>query len=119
MLAQVLSLNRRQDFSVTQIISGINLSFAVTLLEKGCNVVMADLKLLPEAKELLDTHSTLREGRRAIFQKTDVSKWRDLTILFKKTVEEFGAVDIVVPGAGIYEPVSMASPLRARTCSIS
>ncbi|KAI3398015.1 hypothetical protein diail_9992 [Diaporthe ilicicola] len=33
--------------------SGINLAFAEQLLERGCSVTMADLRLRPEAEKVL------------------------------------------------------------------
>lgn len=81
--------------------SGINFEFAKILLSHGCNVVIGDLGLRSEAQKLIDTYSS---RPRAIFQKCDVSSWKDLSSLFKKTEELFGHFDIVCPGAGIFEP---------------
>lgn len=41
---------------------------------------------------------------RAVFIKTDVTSWKDLSNAFRTTVQEFGDLDIVCPGAGVYEP---------------
>ncbi|KAL2820472.1 transmembrane amino acid transporter protein-domain-containing protein [Aspergillus cavernicola] len=82
--------------------SGINLSFATQLLESGCNVLIADLGLRPEAQTLIDQYSS--KAPRAVFQKTDVTIWKQLEAMFKVAEKEFGEVDIVCPGAGIYEP---------------
>lgn len=93
----------------TNVPSGINLCCTNLLLSKGCNVLIADLGLRPEAQETLKKHkdpsSTLG---RAAFQKTDVVKWHELEAMFDAAEREFGGTgaDIVVPGAGIYEPVS-------------
>jgi len=48
---------------------------------------------------------------RAAFQRTDVSVWKQLERMFDVAQDHFGGtgVDIVVPGAGIYEPVSCHS----------
>lgn len=86
--------------------SGINFSYATVLLSKGCNVVIADLTLRPESEELVAKYSNDGEGARCVFVKTDVADWKQLDRMFEFAVEEFGSVDIVVPGAGIYEPVS-------------
>lgn len=94
--------------------SGINLSFATMLLAKGCNVVIADLALRPEAREVVDANSLPSESRgRAVFQKTDVRDWSQLERMFQTAEREFGPVDIVCPGAGVYEPVST---LRGGVC---
>ncbi|RAL12734.1 uncharacterized protein BO97DRAFT_451409 [Aspergillus homomorphus CBS 101889] len=84
--------------------SGINLSFAKLLLENGCSVLIADLGLRPEAKSLVDQYSTSSSGPRAVFQQTDVTDWKQLEQMFEVAEKEFGEVDIVCPGAGIYEP---------------
>lgn len=84
---------------------GINYCFAKLLLSRTCNVVIADLALRPEAQELVDKHSSQEgNGPRAIFVKTDVIRWDDLTKAFEEADKEFGGVDIVCPGAGIFEP---------------
>ncbi|RFU26030.1 hypothetical protein B7463_g10315, partial [Scytalidium lignicola] len=85
--------------------SGINLSFASLLLSKGCNVLIADLALRNEAEKLVSEYSGSDSLKaRAVFQKTDVREWRELDRMFERAVKEFGGVDIVCPGAGVYEP---------------
>ncbi|KAF1943699.1 NAD(P)-binding protein [Clathrospora elynae] len=85
--------------------SGINLSFASLLLDRGCSVIIADLSLRPEAQKLLNAYNEKREGEpRAVFVKTDVRDWPQLDRMFAVAVHEFGSVDIVCPGAGIYDP---------------
>ncbi|KAF2631366.1 NAD(P)-binding protein [Macroventuria anomochaeta] len=82
--------------------SGINYCFAKLLLDKGCNVLIADLSLRPEAQRLVEQYST--STPRAVFQKTDVTNWAELENMFAQATEEFGKIDIVCPGAGIYDP---------------
>ncbi|KAL3434005.1 transmembrane amino acid transporter protein-domain-containing protein [Aspergillus tetrazonus] len=82
--------------------SGINLSFAKQLLENGCNVLIADLALRPEAQTLVDQYAG--KTPRAVFERTDVREWKQLEQMFEVAEKEFGDVDIVCPGAGIYEP---------------
>lgn len=84
--------------------SGINLSFAALLLSRGCNVVLADLALRPEAETLVSVHSDGSKDSRAVFVKTDVTSWRSLSNMFDVAIAEFGDVDVVCPGAGVYEP---------------
>ena len=75
------------------------------LLSRGCNVIFADLSLRPEAQKTVDTYSSSTNGKpRAIFVKTDVIDWPQLQRMFDVADKEFGGVDIVCPGAGIYEP---------------
>ncbi|KAJ5689210.1 hypothetical protein N7462_003602 [Penicillium macrosclerotiorum] len=82
--------------------SGINFAYAKLLVENGCNVLIADIALRPEAKVLVEEHST--GSPRAIFQKTDVRDWVQLERMFEVAEREFGEIDIVCPGAGVYEP---------------
>ncbi|KAL8936744.1 MAG: hypothetical protein Q9211_004038 [Gyalolechia sp. 1 TL-2023] len=85
--------------------SGINLAFARLLLAKQCNVVIADLALRPEAKEVVDAHTApSRSSARAVFQETDVRDWSQLERMFHTASREFGGADIVCPGVGVYEP---------------
>ncbi|CBX96040.1 hypothetical protein LEMA_P031920.1 [Plenodomus lingam JN3] len=86
--------------------SGINLSFATLLLSHGCNVLLADLHLRPEAQTLVSQYRNPHARPRALFQHTDVTHWPDLTALFTTAAAEFGRLDIVCPGAGIYDPES-------------
>lgn len=86
--------------------SGINLSFAQLLLEKGCNVLFADVALRPEAEQVVKKYNEPSKSSRAIFQKTDVTDWEQLEKMFEAAEKAFGKVEIVCPGAGVYEPVS-------------
>jgi 3-hydroxybutyrate dehydrogenase len=83
-------------------VAGINLEFARLLLHRGANVVFADLSLRPEAQDLVSAHQD--ETPKAFFQKTDVRDWTQLSQIFEVAKQQFGAVDIVCPGAGVYEP---------------
>ena len=71
---------------------GINYCFAKLLLEKNCNVVIADLALRPEAQKLIDDYTT---QPRAVFVKTNVVMWDELTNMFDVAEKEFGGADIV------------------------
>ncbi|KAI8632885.1 short chain dehydrogenase [Xylariaceae sp. FL1651] len=86
--------------------SGINHAFAELLLQRGCSVVIGDLALRPEAEKLL-TEYPYKEGdsnASAVFHRTDVTSWPQLSSLFDKCLSLFGRVDIIVPGAGLFEP---------------
>ena len=63
--------------------------------------MVGDLALRPEAQQLINEH---KDSPKAIFQKTDVTSWKDISALFKTAEEQFGSFDIVCPGAGIFEP---------------
>lgn len=41
---------------------------------------------------------------KAVFQKTDVTSWTQLEAMFKAAIDNFGSIDIVCPGAGVFEP---------------
>uniref|UniRef100_A0A093V1C0 15-hydroxyprostaglandin dehydrogenase [NAD(+)] n=1 Tax=Talaromyces marneffei PM1 TaxID=1077442 RepID=A0A093V1C0_TALMA len=69
--------------------SGINLAFANLLLENGCNVVIADLGLRPEAQAVVNKFNGRSGSARAIFQKTDVTDWVQLEELFVVAEKEF------------------------------
>jgi len=86
--------------------SGINLAFAQLLLSKSCNVIIADLALKPEAEGLLAAAHP--DDARCVFKPTDVTNWDALSSLFTfartEGLGDNGCPDIVVPGAGVYEP---------------
>jgi NAD(P)-dependent dehydrogenase (short-subunit alcohol dehydrogenase family) len=60
-------------------------------LENNCNVVIADLGLRPEAQKLIDEYTT---QPRALFVKTDVVMWDELTDMFDVAEKAFGGADI-------------------------
>jgi NAD(P)-dependent dehydrogenase (short-subunit alcohol dehydrogenase family) len=80
---------------------GINFSFASLLLSKGCNVLIADLSLRPEAQALLTQYP---DSPKAIFHATDVTDWTQLEAAFTAALTHFPSIDILCPGAGIYDP---------------
>ncbi|KAK4502613.1 hypothetical protein PRZ48_006039 [Zasmidium cellare] len=87
--------------------SGITFCFARLLLSKGCNVLIADIALRPEAQALVDEHSSKDGSKpRAIFVKTDVTIWSQLENAFNEADTHFGGLDILCPGAGVFEPHS-------------
>ncbi|KAH8701454.1 putative short chain dehydrogenase/ reductase [Phaeosphaeriaceae sp. PMI808] len=86
--------------------SGIGHAVTKLLLSSGCSVMLADLKLRPEAQQTLDEYHSTPSSVTAVFQPTDVSDWKQLTSLWKAAIQCFGRVDIVASVAGIYEPPS-------------
>lgn len=82
--------------------SGICLAFTKKLLDEGCNVLVADLALGPDAQEVIDKGGS---SAKAAFVKTDVTNWTQLQNAFDAAMKAFGRLDVVVPGAGIFEPV--------------
>jgi 3-hydroxybutyrate dehydrogenase len=63
--------------------------------------LIADLGLRPEAQDLVKEYSN---SPKAVFQKTDVTSWKDLDAMMKAAEDNFGQIDIVCPGAGVFEP---------------
>ena len=93
--------------------AGINLSFAKLLLSKRCNVLIADLALRPEAQELVSKYSnTSQASAKAVFQMTDLRDWNHLERMFHVATDAFGDIDVVCPGAGVYEPVWGSTYIR-------
>ncbi|KAM0812936.1 hypothetical protein AB5N19_12927 [Seiridium cardinale] len=86
--------------------SGINLAFAQLLLSRGCSVLLGDLNLRPEAEKLLAEYPYSRSSDKpsAIFHSTDVRSWPQLSSLFDKGLSSFPKIDIICPGAGLFEP---------------
>jgi 3-hydroxybutyrate dehydrogenase len=71
------------------------------LLKGGCNVLIADIGLRPEARDLVKEYSN---SPKAVFQKTDVTSWKQLEAMMQAAQDTFGQIDIVCPGAGVFEP---------------
>lgn len=83
--------------------SGICFELVKILVGKGCGVLIADLALQPVAEEFIKTV----KDPKVVFVKTDVTKWDEIQHAFDSTITEFGRLDIVVPGAGVFEPVCL------------
>ncbi|KAL2815738.1 NAD(P)-binding protein [Aspergillus granulosus] len=86
--------------------SGINLAFAKALYNAGCSILIADISLHSTAKEWLLSTETSQSSSRVYFHKTDVRYWTQLEETFNAFERQFNGdvPDIVVPGAGLYEP---------------
>ncbi|KAI8668171.1 hypothetical protein NCS55_00841600 [Fusarium keratoplasticum] len=89
--------------------SGIGLATVRLLLAAGCSVIIADLRLRPEAEPLVAEYPhPAKESNKPslVFCETDISDWTQITALWKTALETFGRIDIVVNSAGVYEPPS-------------
>ncbi|KAF4900680.1 L-rhamnose 1-dehydrogenase [Colletotrichum viniferum] len=86
--------------------SGINLAFAEQLLTAGCSVIFADIALRPEAEELIAkySHPSKDEPPSAVYHKMDQSNWAQVSETWEFAIKTFGRVDLLCPGAGIWEP---------------
>ncbi|KAG5659163.1 hypothetical protein KAF25_000365 [Fusarium avenaceum] len=83
--------------------SGIGHALVRLLLNAGCSVAIADVRLRPEAEATVKEFSS-SDKPTAIFCQTDVSNWGQISALWKTALEKFGRIDIVVNCAGVYEP---------------
>ncbi|KAK0258426.1 hypothetical protein LTR57_002822 [Friedmanniomyces endolithicus] len=82
--------------------SGINLAFVKLALNTGAKVLIADLKLTPEAEDLIKTSK-----KNIAFATCDVSDWSDLKALPSEVTKAFGPAaiaDVWIAGAGVFEP---------------
>lgn len=70
--------------------------------------MIADLKLRPEAEEVIEKFAASSEKDSVIakFQKTDISDWAQLSTLWATALATFPQMNLVVNGAGLYEPPS-------------
>lgn len=88
---------------ITGASSGIGLATAKLFIAKGAQaIVVADLQ--PSKEDL---------GSRADFVRTNVTSWKDLTNVFKHTVEKYGRVDIVFANAGVADSVDYMNLMEA------
>lgn len=95
-----------QSGLLAHMFTGIGLSFAKALYEKGCSILLADLSLHSSAQEWLQSIKT-HSSPKVQFHKTDVTDWAELESAFDVVENEFGGTpDIIVPAAGVYEPSS-------------
>lgn len=75
---------------------GIGLGFIKLLVKEGIKVVIADLQLTDEGKNFVEG------AKDFIFVESNVTKWSDLDSVFKKAIEIFGTIDLIVPNAGVF-----------------
>ncbi|KAF3767175.1 putative short chain dehydrogenase/ reductase [Cryphonectria parasitica EP155] len=90
--------------------SGINLAFAEQLLLAGCSVIFADIALRDEAKALIAKfpHPAKEGGPSALYHVYDQSNWTSISQTWEFALKTFPRIDILCPGAGIWEPPSSA-----------
>ncbi|QPC58369.1 hypothetical protein HYE67_000600 [Fusarium culmorum] len=91
---------------MNRIWSRINLCFVRLLLQNGFSVLIVDRRLRVEAQQLMEQYPFEGDNSKAelLFQETDVTSWPQLTAAWKTALEKFPKVDIVVAGAGLFEP---------------
>ena len=79
---------------------GMGRADALLFAEKGAKVVVSDISQ-EDCQKVVDQIE--KKGGQAIAVKCDVSKKEEVDNLFKKTIEKFGRVDVLVNNAGICE----------------
>jgi len=79
--------------------SNINRANVLTFAREGANVVNADIDDQVGPKVVAEANAQ-RGGGKAIYVKTDVTNWDSVQAMVKKTLDEFGQIDILVNGVG-------------------
>ena len=79
---------------------GMGKADALLFAEKGAKVVVSDISQ-EDCQKVVDQIE--KKGGQAIAIKCDVSKKEEIDNLFRKTIEKFGRVDVLVNNAGICE----------------
>ncbi|HEY3300103.1 MAG TPA: glucose 1-dehydrogenase [Methylophilaceae bacterium] len=91
---------------VTGASKGIGASTAKHLAAEGAAVVVNYAKSQTAAESVVA--EIVRAGGKAIAVKADVSNQEDIVRLFTATKNAFGAIDVLVNNAGIYQPAPLA-----------
>ena len=82
--------------------SNINRGNTLTFAREGANVVCADIDE-KQGQKVVNEANALGGGGRTILIKTDVTNWDSVQAMVKKTLDEFGQIDILVNGVGWVE----------------
>ena len=79
--------------------SNINRANVLTFAREGANVVNADIddNMGPKVVEEANAQGG---GGKTIYIKTDVTDWDSVQAMVKKTLDEFGQIDVLVNGVG-------------------
>ena len=86
---------------VTGASRGIGRATALALAKEGCSLTINYNKNQDKAREVVNAITGMKS--RAISVKSDVSARREVDEMFKRTVDEFGKIDILVNNAAIME----------------
>jgi glucose 1-dehydrogenase len=93
------SLLNDQIALVTGASSGIGKALAIALAEAGAHVAVNYFESEEPANDVVMTIKRL--GRRAMPVSADVSQEDEVQAMFRRVIEEFGAIDILVNNAGV------------------
>lgn len=78
--------------------SGIGKSTALIFAKEGAKVVVANRR---EDKGQNTVDEIKKQGGEAMFIKTDVSNWDDVSNMVERVVQSYGEIDILVNNAGV------------------
>jgi len=84
---------------VTGAASGIGRAIAIRFAEEGAKVVVADIIDKPKEGGLPTEQEIISAGGQAMSLHCDISKWDDVDAMISRTVQEWGALDIMVNNA--------------------
>lgn len=90
-----------QNAIITGSSGGIGKAIAIEFAKEGANVTINYASSKEAAEEIAHSLSEIYNDIKILVIKADVSKEADVKELFKKTIKEFGTVDICVANAGI------------------
>src|SRR5215475_9219963 len=101
----VRKILKGQKALVTGANSGIGKAIAIALCRAGADVVINYRNGDEAAQAVVEeaTHCGCSTNGRAIIHKADVSKEDEVQAMFKRTIDEFGTIDILVPNAGLQQ----------------
>ncbi len=103
-----------QTCIVTGSSSGIGAAIAKAIAIEGANVVVNYHGDKEGAEEVADWISQRKDAGKTMVIQCDVSKEEEVKLLFKKTISEFGSLDICVSNAGIQKDYPLHEmPLNA------
>jgi 3-oxoacyl-[acyl-carrier protein] reductase len=92
-------LQQEKVVLVTGASRGIGRATALEFAKRGYNVAINDLELTPEGESAI--REIMLMGGKAIFVKTDVSKYEEVESMVKEVINAFGRIDVLVNNAGI------------------
>ena len=98
---------KNQTAIVTGSSTGIGASVALALGRDGANVVVNYNSSEKEAQEVADQINADDTCGEAIIFQCDVSKEDAVKAMFKKTIEKFGTVDILVANSGLQKDAAL------------
>ncbi|HCQ76661.1 MAG TPA: sugar dehydrogenase, partial [Leeuwenhoekiella sp.] len=98
---------KNQTAIVTGSSTGIGAAVALALGRDGANVVVNYHSSEEEAQEVADQINKESLCGEAIIVQCDVSKEEEVQAMFKKTIEKFGTVDILVANSGLQKDAAL------------